>query len=436
MTKHVGPLYEINFIVAADVIHRFDDWLARIVARALPRHEVATVRALSGEPLPDGRLLRTCQFLIVDDPALDLLRDDFFVTLEAEAGENFSDQVTIENRTLRIDALSELSPGDEAACLNCGTQLKGQYCGHCGQRSRGRMISIWELLRDAFGDLFEFDSRLWRTLVPLLARPGQLTRDYLEGRRARYMPPFRTYLVLSVIFFVVAFFEPNDEIKFLLDLDTAVETEQSSGPQQTASTGLADDRSAEILADEEDNDSDFFDDCENASISDEEDAPEWIKKRLTDDFVKKICENNQKRGSENFIDAMLDGIPIALIVLLPLMALVLKLLYPLSRRYFVEHLLFFVHFHAFFFLMLTLQLLFANLVGKIAGDDSALDSVKTLTLVVASFYIPVYLYKAMRRVYGQGHLVTICKYLTLLVAYFTGASLSMAAVVLIVVISA
>ena len=49
----------------------------------------------------------------------------------------------------------------------------------------------------------------------------------------------------------------------------------------------------------------------------------------------------------------------ALIVLLPLMALVFKGLYPLSRRYFVEHLLFFVHFHAFFFLILTLQILFA-----------------------------------------------------------------------------
>ena len=86
-------------------------------------------------------------------------------------------------------------------CLNCGTTLAGQYCGNCGQRAHSRLISIWELLRDAFGDLLELDSRLWRTLIPLAVRPGKLTRDYLEGRRARFMPPFRTYLVFSIVFF-------------------------------------------------------------------------------------------------------------------------------------------------------------------------------------------------------------------------------------------
>ena len=86
----------------------------------------------------------------------------------------------------------------------------GQYCGNCGQRARSRLISIWELTQEAFGDLLELDSRLWRTLIPLVAfEAGQThTRDYLEGRRARFMPPFRTYLVLSIFFFLIAFFDP------------------------------------------------------------------------------------------------------------------------------------------------------------------------------------------------------------------------------------
>ena len=106
---------------------------------------------------------------------------------------------------------------DHPDCLNCGTELRGQYCGHCGQRATSRLISLWELLRDAFGDLFEFDSRLWRTMIPLLVRPGRLTRDYLLGRRARYMPPFRMYLVLSVIFFVIAFFDPREDLGLLFE---------------------------------------------------------------------------------------------------------------------------------------------------------------------------------------------------------------------------
>ena len=108
---------------------------------------------------------------------------------------------------------------DHTDCLNCGTRLRGQYCGNCGQRASSRLISLWELMRDAFGDLLELDSRLWRTLIPLLVRPGKLTRDYLEGRRARYMPPFRMYLVLSVIFFVVAFFDPRDDLSLLFEAE-------------------------------------------------------------------------------------------------------------------------------------------------------------------------------------------------------------------------
>jgi len=119
-------------------------------------------------------------------------------------------------------------------CLNCGAELRGQYCGTCGQRARNRLISLWELLTEAFGDLFELDSRLWRTLIPLLVRPGRLTRDYLEGRRARYMPPFRMYLVLSVVFFVVAFFDPKDDLGLLFEPEAEPTAEEIARQEASA----------------------------------------------------------------------------------------------------------------------------------------------------------------------------------------------------------
>ena len=121
----------------------------------------------------------------------------------------------------------------------------------------------------------------------------------------------------------------------------------------------------------------------------------------------------------------------ALIVLMPLMALVLKVLYPLSRRYFVEHLLFFVHFHAFFFLILTLQILFSRAAARLTIEGS----ITSLVLVAASIYIPVYLYKGMRSVYQQGHLMTVIKYMALLVAYCFGTTLTMLGAVLFAVVS-
>ena len=348
---------------------------------------------------------------------------------------------------------------DHPNCLNCGAELRGQYCGNCGQRARSRLISLWELLQDAFGDLFELDSRLWRTLTPLLIRPGQLTRDYLEGRRARYMPPFRMYLVLSVIFFVVAFFNPRDDLSLLFEPEpeptpeeqaeaTAQEEETRAEVQEAldelAAEGVITEEQAaaatnrdgdEHVDDGDEGSVDFRIDPDTGECTLDdtgfEEMPTWVKKRLTRDRLEGICERISADGAKTFTELILDNIPVALIVLLPFMALVLKALYPLSRRYFVEHLLFFLHFHSFFFLILTLQILFSRL----AGLAFIPEPIIILVVVAASFYIPVYLYKAMRHVYGQGHFVTFTKYIALAIAYAIGATFTMLGVLLFALIS-
>ena len=341
-------------------------------------------------------------------------------------------------------------PPDHPDCLNCGTELRGQYCGRCGQRASSRLISLWELTRDAFGDLFELDSRLWQTLTPLLIRPGTLTKDYLEGRRARYMPPFRMYLVLSVVFFVVAFFDPRDDLSLLFEpepettveeeQDEAVAAEKLDEAEKRIDELLAEGRISEERAEKA---REAIDDGPNFTLygdgtekgfnvqydettgkctaTGEEQLPEWIRKRLTPERLEGICERIAADEGKTFATLLLDNIPVALIVLLPFMALVLKGLYPLSRRYFVEHLLFFVHFHSFFFLILTVQILFS----RIAGLVFVPEPIAILVIVASSFYVFVYLYKAMRRVYGQGHILTITKYIILSFAYTLGASFTM-----------
>jgi hypothetical protein len=350
---------------------------------------------------------------------------------------------------------------DHPNCLNCGRELQGQYCGTCGQRARGRLISLWELLQDAFGDLFEIDSRLWRTLIPLLIRPGRLTRDYLEGKRARYMPPFRMYLVLSVIFFVVAFFDPEDDLSLLFEPEPPPTPEEVEAQEEEAAAkredaaaevnevldelaaeGIItadqveatknDDMNVTIYGDDEGGLNFQIDpDTGECEFSGEEDLPDWLKRRLTKERLETTCERIGADEGKTLANLVLDNIPIALIVLLPFMALVLKALYPLSRRYFVEHLLFFVHFHSFFFLLLTLQILFSRFAGLVHLPEA----IAVLILVAASFYIPVYLYKAMRLVYGQGHFFTFIKYITLVVAYIAGATLTMLGALLFALVS-
>ena len=479
MANTIGPLYETLYVVAADLREDFENWLREFQRRSLEEPGIEDARGYETDPdggLPPsgdvspngGGLLRFIfRFRATDDHAMDALLDGYFSDADGELAELFGDGVSTESRVLREDESRDVSAADNPNCLNCGTRLRGQYCGNCGQRSRNRLISIWQLLQEAFGDLLELDSRLWRTVFPLLIRPGQLTKDYLEGRRARYMPPFRTYLVLSVIFFVVAFFDPQDGLSLFLEpeapptaeeiaaleeqklkekaeqeeqLEVARQKLQALEAEGKISEELVaefeDDNGFVVSFDDEDGEDGIFGDCEEMNLSDEEDVPEWLTKRFSDERLKQICERNKARGNDSFVDAILDNIPVALIVLLPIMALVLKVLYPLSRRYFVEHLLFFVHFHAFFFLILILQILFARLAGLLGPEDGAIDSISTLILVATSFYIPVYLYKAMRHVYGQRHWVTIPKFLILLIAYLTGATLTMLSALLFALLSA
>lgn len=468
MTR-TAALFEIIFVVDDERVAEVDAWVSEIVGAAVRKEGIEDARAFETGGVAEGKAGRTCQFQVSNDRSLTALLDGYFSDINAEATIKFGDQIQVTERTLHVDEPLDLPADESPVCLNCGTRLRGQYCGRCGQRSRSRLISIWQLVREAFGDLLELDSRLWQTLLPLLVRPGKLTRDYLEGRRARYMPPFRTYLVLSVLFFVVAFFDPQEDLSLFLEPEappTAEEREQSEDAA-AASEATREQRRAEavekleqlkedgvpvpagvmeeVIDDDDEfsisinsggSSSGFFENCDQATIGDDDDLPEWVKKRFTNERMKDICERNQARGVDNFADAIVDNIPIALIVLLPVLAMVLKVLYPLSRRYFVEHLLFFVHFHAFFFLILTLLVLLAQLGAFLGSPDGAIEGIATLTIVIASFYIPVYLYKAMRHVYGQGHLATIPKYFLLLAAYLTGAIITMALVLLAAALSA
>ena len=88
-------------------------------------------------------------------------------------------------------------------CQNCGTPTPGNFCPECGQDSREHRVALRLLTVGLWNDLFTFDNRFWRSFVILLARPGELTLRYMGGKRARYIPPARMYLFVSIVFFFV-----------------------------------------------------------------------------------------------------------------------------------------------------------------------------------------------------------------------------------------
>ncbi len=96
------------------------------------------------------------------------------------------------------------TPPQGSACANCGAALQGHFCHVCGQSADARHRSILHLIWEALEATFELDGRLWRTLPALFFWPGKLARDYIEGRLARHVPPFRTFLVALVLFIFAA----------------------------------------------------------------------------------------------------------------------------------------------------------------------------------------------------------------------------------------
>lgn len=100
--------------------------------------------------------------------------------------------------------MEQLVPDDFDACRNCNRPLSGRFCAHCGQRridSRDRTIRA--LLQRLVGEITNLDGQLWSSVRVLLFRPGALSLAYVEGRRVSYLHPWRLFLVLNVIYFLV-----------------------------------------------------------------------------------------------------------------------------------------------------------------------------------------------------------------------------------------
>jgi len=88
-----------------------------------------------------------------------------------------------------------------AHCLNCGAELGGRYCARCGQKDSHLATSLRELLYEASRDFLDWDGRVVGTLRVLLSKPGELTAEFLRGRRASYLAPLRLYLICSIAYF-------------------------------------------------------------------------------------------------------------------------------------------------------------------------------------------------------------------------------------------
>jgi len=243
-----------------------------------------------------------------------------------------------------------------------------------------------EFAGETFEGLTHADSRLWRTLWYLLTKPGFLTVEFLEGRRARYLPPFRLYLVLSVVLFLVAASVNHKTVVLGVGVSTDDSGSVNGVKVETTNSNESPAQRAERV-------------CTGANF--EVGVPSWEPR------FREGCRKIVLDGGRTFIESFYHNLPRALFVLLPILALGMKLMY--WRRYYVEHLLFFIHNHAFTFVLFTLFTLGMAIVSW--------GWLIALYIAIVVLYPPVYTYRAMRRVYAQGKWITRLKFFVLACTY-------------------
>ncbi len=140
------------------------------------------------------------------------------------------------NAGLIAGAIEGSEPGKagEGECLNCGAALNGgRYCANCGQPAHANR-SLWALVEELAWNVFNLDTKAWRTLPRLIGRPGTLTRSYIDGKRARYLTPLATFLLCYFSMFLVFSALPKPETLNLGDRASAAQdvNEQRENLQQ------------------------------------------------------------------------------------------------------------------------------------------------------------------------------------------------------------
>ena len=347
-------------------------------------------------------------------------------------------------------------------CLNCGQPLTGNenFCSYCGQKNTIKKLSFGVFVSNIFSGFFSYDSRFWNTFIPLLTKPGKVSKQYIEGKRARFVNPFQLYLNVSIIFFIILgisnrFSENtafNDVIKIGQDIDSLSQIEQEK--LDSITTNIKDEVINAIPKDSANQkvykgiDGVFDLIGDQKKIQDSTATKEYVYHSKNDsvsniNLVKKITDfyyfykkhkkypasqaldslgykksfwnkfyyestvNGYKNieqiqeDSNSVSEKLLSKVSIVLFIFLPIFTLFLKLLYIRRNYSYMEHLVFVFHTQTVFFLLLSIFYLL-NFFVKLSNFE---------WIFIIIFLI--YLYKAFRCFYGQGMFKTLIKFIIL-----------------------
>lgn len=343
------------------------------------------------------------------------------------------------------------------ACANCGAPMLGAFCYACGQPEKGMIRHLASVLSDVADTVFNVDSRVFRSIVPLYFRPGFLTSEYFVGRRTRYVTPFRLFFFLCVIsFFVVqanlnvgniVHFDAGEEIAGaqapaevqdkLAAAVAALEVARGAASGSSSATGKIDRKIADIrkkadarlaylktradaaakgeVPPKDPDANDFWHvDGMWDPVADPVKVswlPAFANNKLNE-IGMHVRENlvRARHDQHQLVAGLFSVLPQTLFVLMPLFAVLLKVVYIFKRRLYMEHLMVALHSHAFICLSVLVIVLLGLLLGWAAADAAWAVPILKLLRAAAWTWLPVYLFLMQKRIYRQGWIMTTLKY--------------------------
>lgn len=345
-------------------------------------------------------------------------------------------------------------------CLNCTQPLMGNenYCSYCGQKNTTKQLSFGVFLNNLFSGLFSYDSRFWRTFIPLLLKPGKVSKEYIEGRRVRFVNPFQMYLNVSIVFFlllgitnkldndnlsennIAAATNNLDSLSQLgvqkLDsvISTAKEEVIKTMPNDSAKTKVITNLGSVFKIIESESEKDTLEYAYHIKtdstgriglinkLSDfkhfHEKFPSYNNERALDSLgyqktfwnkfyytqmTNAIANIKQMRadGGERYINKLTSYISISLFIFLPVFTLFLNFLFIRRKFTYMEHLVFVFHTQTVFFLLFIIFYLLNFFVVM-----------ENIAWVFVILFL-LYLYKALRHFYQQSRFKTVLKFILL-----------------------
>ena len=331
-------------------------------------------------------------------------------------------------------------------CLNCDhlLDISDKYCNNCGQLNSTKKLSFKDFFLEFFAGIFSYDSRMRRTLSTLIFRPGKITRDYINGMRTRYANPFRFFLSVAIIFFIIwsftfesSDFQSNAENSF--SADQLSESDRENLKKEIKNFPLGNNIDIDSLL--EDNEAAKEKNYQDIYISQNEidslntivgalkqlqlysqfnDQKAIINSEEALDTLnhtksKKNIYLYNKAGEMNiigenpmvFVKYFISKLPFIIFFYLPIFALIIWLFYYYKPINYLEHLVFTFHVQSTFFVLMLLGLI----IDLIFKTD-------VFTGIVLLFFL-FYLYKALRNFYKESRFVTIVKFVALNFIFLT-----------------